>query len=106
MSKGDSYMKTTVLVDTGLYAVVRHPQGGTAWLFINLGVMLIALHWSSVALGAVSMVLAYADTFKADQYAIEKFGDRYEHYMKDVPRTNFVTGIVRLFWLRKRGSGR
>jgi len=28
--QGESYMKTTVLVDTGLYAIVRHPQGGTA----------------------------------------------------------------------------
>ena len=34
--QGQSYMKTTQLVDTGIYAIVRHPQGGTAWLLINL----------------------------------------------------------------------
>jgi protein-S-isoprenylcysteine O-methyltransferase Ste14 len=94
--KGGSYMKTTILVDTGIYAIVRHPQGGTAWLLINLGVMLIAQHWSSVVLGLVSLVLVYADTFKADRYCIEKFGDEYKRYMARVPRVNFLVGIMRL----------
>lgn len=92
--KGESYIKTTVLVDTGIYAIVRHPQNGTAWLLINLGVMLITWHWTSVILGLASMVLVYADTFKADQYCIEKFGDAYKGYMERVPRVNFVAGII------------
>jgi len=96
VAKGESYMKTTTLVDTGIYAIVRHPQGGTAWLLINLGVMLIARHWTSVVLGLVSMGLVYADTFKADQYCIEKFGDEYERYMERVPRANFVACIIRV----------
>jgi protein-S-isoprenylcysteine O-methyltransferase Ste14 len=104
--KGESYMKTTTLVDTGIYAIARHPQGGTAWLLINLGVMLIALHWSSIVLGLVSMCLVYADTFKTDQSCIEKFGDAYERYMERVPRVNFVAGIIRLVWSGRRGSGR
>jgi len=102
--KGQSYIKTTVLVDTGIYAIVRHPQGGTAWLLINLGVMLIARHWSSVILGLVSMVLVYLDTLKADQYCIKKFGDAYKRYMERVPRVNFVTGIIRL--VRRSKSGK
>ena len=101
--KGQSYMKTTVLVDSGIYAIARHPQGGTAWLLLNLAVMLIAQHWSSVILGLASMALAYADTFKADQYCIEKFGEVYRHYIGRVPRVNFVAGIVRLLRRRKRG---
>ena len=96
VAKKDSYIKTSILVDTGIYAIVRHPQGGTAWLLINLGVMLIAQHWTSVVLGLISMALAYADSFKADQGCIEKFGDAYVAYMERVPRVNFVTGIVRL----------
>jgi len=106
VAKGESYMKTTVLVDTGVYAIVRHPQGSTAWLLINLGVMLIAWHWTSVVLGLVSMVLVYADTFKADQYCIEKFGDEYKRYMERVPRVNFVTGIVQFILRRMRGERR
>jgi len=102
--KGESYMKTTALVDTGIYAIVRHPQGGTAWLLISLGVMLIAQHWTSVALSLASMVLVYADTFKSDQYCIETFGDAYRGYMDRVPRVNFVTGIVRLILRHRRGA--
>jgi len=105
VAKEQSYIKTTVLVDTGIYAIVRHPQGGTAWLLINLGVMLIAQHWTSVALGLASMALAYADTFKADQGCIEKFGDAYRRYIERVPRVNFVAGIVRLLRCRMRESG-
>jgi protein-S-isoprenylcysteine O-methyltransferase Ste14 len=102
--KGESYVKTTVLVDTGIYAIVRHPQGGTAWLLISLGVMLVAWHWTSAALGLASMGLAYVDTFKADQYCIEKFGDAYQQYMERVPRVNFVAGIIRLAWPWRKAS--
>jgi protein-S-isoprenylcysteine O-methyltransferase Ste14 len=100
VARGEGYMKTTLLVDTGLYAIVRHPQGGTAWLLLNLAAMLIAQHGSSVILGLVSMALVYADTFKSDQYCIEKFGEAYRQYIERVPRVNFVAGIVRL--LRRR----
>jgi protein-S-isoprenylcysteine O-methyltransferase Ste14 len=93
---GESYMKTTLLVDSGIYALVRHPQGGVAWLLINLGVMLVAQHWTSVILGVPSMVLVYLDAIKADQYCIEKFGDAYRRYMERVPRVNFVSGVMRL----------
>jgi protein-S-isoprenylcysteine O-methyltransferase Ste14 len=105
VAKGQSYIKTTVLVDTGIYAIVRHPQGGTAWLLINLGVMLIAQHWTSVVLGLASLVLVYADASKADQYCIEKFGDAYRRYMERVPRVNLVAGIVRLLRHRMREPG-
>ena len=96
VAQGQSYTRTTVLVDSGIYAVGRHPQNGTAWLLINLGLMLIAQHWSSLALGLASLALAYADTFKADRYCVEKFGDPYRRYMQSVPRVNFLLGLLRL----------
>jgi protein-S-isoprenylcysteine O-methyltransferase Ste14 len=104
VAKGQSYMKTTVLVDTGIYAIARHPQGGTAWLLFNLAAMLIAQHWSSVVLGLVSMGLAYVDTFKSDQYCIDKFGDAYRQYMQRVPRVNFVLGLIRLAWHKAKAQ--
>jgi protein-S-isoprenylcysteine O-methyltransferase Ste14 len=93
---GKSYMETTALVDTGIYAIVRHPQGGTAGILFNLALPLIGQHWLLVVLGAVGVVLIYVDTFKADQDCIEKFGDEYAHYMWRVPRVNFLAGLVRL----------
>jgi protein-S-isoprenylcysteine O-methyltransferase Ste14 len=104
VAKGESYMKTTTLVDSGIYAIVRHPQGSTAWLLFNLAAMLITQHWTSVVLGLVSMALVYADAFKADQYCVEKFGDAYRDYMERVPRVNFVVGIVRFILRRMRGE--
>ena len=98
VSKGQSYVKATKLVDTGIYAIVRHPQMGVAWFLINLGLMLLTRHWSSVALGIAAMVIDYLDLIKADQRCIEKFGDTYKEYMERVPRVNFLAGIVRLVW--------
>jgi protein-S-isoprenylcysteine O-methyltransferase Ste14 len=93
--KGESYTKTTKMVETGIYAIVRHPQNGTAWLLINLGIILIARHWTSLLLGLISMGIVYADTYKADAYCIQKFGDQYVRYIARVPRVNFLAGIVR-----------
>jgi protein-S-isoprenylcysteine O-methyltransferase Ste14 len=100
--KGESYIKTTVLVDSGLYAIVRHPQNGTAWLLINLGVILVARHWTSLVLGLVSMFLAYPDTYHEDRRCLEKLGEAYRHYMERVPRVNPIVGIIRLALQRNR----
>ena len=94
--KGKSYVHTTTLVETGIYAIVRHPQMGTAGLLMCLGLMLITQHWSSAALGIPAMVLIYLDLLKADQRCIEKFGNAYRQYMQRVPRVNFVAGLIRL----------
>jgi len=83
-------------VDTGIYAIVRHPQMGTAWLLMSLSLMLITQHWTSVALGIPAMILAYVDLLKADQRLIDKFGNAYRRYMEQVPRVNFISGIIRL----------
>ena len=94
--KGKSYMETTALVDTGIYAIVRHPQGGTAGLLFNVALALIGQHWLLVALAVVGMVLIYVDTFNADENCIDKFGEEYLRYMQRVPRVNFVAGLLRL----------
>ena len=96
VTKGKSYVHTTLLVDTGIYAIVRHPQMGTAWLLMSISLMLITQHWASVALGIPTMVLVYLDLLKADRRLVEKFGDAYQQYMEKVPQVNFVTGIIRM----------
>lgn len=99
--KGKSFVHTTRLVETGIYAIVRHPQMGAAWLLMCVALMFITQHWISVALGVPAMALAYLDVLKADQECIEKFGDAYRRYMERVPRVNFVAGIVRLIARRE-----
>jgi protein-S-isoprenylcysteine O-methyltransferase Ste14 len=102
--EGKSYMETTALVDTGIYAVVRHPQGGTAGLLFNVALALIGQHWLLVILAIVGMALIYLDTFNADENCIDKFGEEYERYMQRVPRVNFVSGLLRLL-AHRRGRG-
>jgi len=97
--KGQSYIHTTKIVDTGIYSVVRHPQYVTFILFSIAG-MLLFQHWIIILLGIPIIPLTYIDLIKADKDAIEKFGDEYKAYMKKVPRANFLLGIIRQF--RKR----
>ena len=96
VAKGESYMKTNALVDTGIYAIVRHPQGGTAGILLSLALPLIGQHWSVAVLAVVAIALVYLDTFRADSDCIEKFGEAYAGYMQRVPRVNFVAGLLRL----------
>jgi protein-S-isoprenylcysteine O-methyltransferase Ste14 len=60
--KGKSYVHTTVLVDSGIYAIVRHPQY-LAGIMLSLALALIAQHWLVAALGLVAAVTHYVDTF-------------------------------------------
>jgi len=91
--KGQSYIHTTKLVDTGIYSVVRHPQYVTFIMWAIAGILLFQ-HWIVILLGLPIMPLTYIDLIKADKDAIEKFGEDYKAYMKKVPRANFLLGII------------
>lgn len=94
VEKGKSYVHTTKLVDTSLYAIVRHPQYLAGILF-SLALMLLAQHWLVISLGIVSIALLYRDIQEADREGLDKFGDEYRNYMKRVPQMNFLLGIIR-----------
>lgn len=102
VAKGKSYVHTTALVDTGLYSIVRHPQY-TAGILFSLALVLISQNWLIAAMSVVAIPLLYVDILMADKHEVEKFGDAYKRYMKKVPRTNFLLGIIRLLRRRKRG---
>ncbi len=94
--KGKSYIHTTQLVDTGIYSIVRHPQYVTFILWAIAGILLFQ-HWTIILLGIPILPLTYIDLIRADNDAIEKFGDDYKAYMKRVPRANFLLGIIRRY---------
>lgn len=101
--RGKSFVKTTLLVDDGLYGIVRHPQY-LAGILLNLALMLISQHWLVILLGFPAIVLTYIDIQKADQNEIEKFGDAYRDYKERVPQINFILGIIRQ--LQNQGKNR
>ncbi len=94
VTEGDSYMKTTKLVEVGIYSIVRHPQA-TAGLVLVIALVCISQHPISLLVGAVTFGVMYADVVRDDASLVEKFGQEYEGYMERVPRTNFVLGITR-----------
>jgi protein-S-isoprenylcysteine O-methyltransferase Ste14 len=99
--KGKSIVYTTVLVDTGVYAVVRHPQYLGFMLFV-FALVLMSQHWFSVLSGVVGSALYYKDMVREEQMSIKKFGADYRLYMERVPRMNFLLGILRLLQRRRK----
>ena len=95
VSERKSFMHTTVLVDSGIYAIVRHPMY-VAGLLNILALILISQHWLSVISGVIALVSYYVDALMADKKLIDKFGNDYECYMQKVPRMNPLVGIIRL----------
>ena len=101
VSKGKSFVHTTQLVDTGIYAIVRHPQytGGIYAIFLTT--LLWYPHWLFGVLGAIGTAVIYMSCREEDQRLIEKFGDDYAVYMKRVPGMNVFLGLFRLLQHRK-----
>lgn len=96
VEKGKSYVNTIILVKSNIYSIVRHPQY-TAGILLSLALVLISQSWLITAMSLIVIPLLYIDIVWADKYEVEKFGEEYEEYMKEVPRTNFIIGIIRLY---------
>jgi protein-S-isoprenylcysteine O-methyltransferase Ste14 len=96
VARGKSFVRTTKLVDTGIYSVVRHPQylGGIFAVF--LATLLLYPHWLFVVLGVPGALILYFSTIWEEKRLIKQFGDDYIAYMKRVPRMNIILGIIRL----------
>jgi protein-S-isoprenylcysteine O-methyltransferase Ste14 len=100
--KGKSFVNTTRLVDTGIYAVIRHPQytGGIYAIFITT--LLWYPHWLFAVLGVIGIIVTYLGIIEEDKELIEKFGEECIAYKKRVPGMNFALGLVRL--LRRKSK--
>ena len=91
--RGKSVVRTTVIVDSGFYSVVRHPMY-LGWVLIILGLVLMSLHMVTVIIGIPSMALAYQSMLMEEEMNSKKFGDAYRKYMETVPRMNIIKGIL------------
>jgi len=93
--KGKSFVSTTRIVDTGIYALVRHPQytGGIYAIFVTT--FLWYPHWLFALLGIIGTVTVYLSIKEEDEKLTEKFGDDYVSYIRRVPGMNIFLGIAR-----------
>jgi len=99
VAQGKSYMHTTALVTSGLYAVVRHPQY-LASDFLATAVMCILQHWAAYLAGVVAVAANHITMATADRALVAKFGEPYREYMHRIPRWNLLVGLWR--WLHHR----
>ena len=95
VKKEKDWTKTSVLVDTGIYSVVRHPLY-LGWLLMYLAIIFWSQHWLTTIIGIIGMACVYSISRQEDQRLIEKFGDAYKRYMQSVPRINILIGLMRL----------
>jgi len=98
VARGKTYIHTTSLVTTGLYAIVRHPQYFASSV-LAAAVMCISQHWSVYLAGALAIAVNHVTMAKADRDLVEKFGEPYSEYMRRVPRWNIAIGLWH--WLRR-----
>ena len=101
VKKGNDWTETSVLVDTGIYSVIRHPLY-LGWLLMYFAIIFWSQHWLTIIIGVIGMICVYLISRQEDQRLVEKFGDDYKDYMQKVPRMNFFSGIIQLVRRRKR----
>lgn len=87
--------KTTQLVTTGPFALVRHPiYTATAWW--SWGAFFIHQSLLAAVTLVTTSVLAYCAARLAAPHLARKFGDAYAEYAQRVPRFNPLAGLLRL----------
>ena len=92
--------ETVIFYRKGLFSIMRHPG---CFSFMIGGVFLpiflsqpVAFTLLSVAAIIIWVALLYYTILVEEKENIEKWGDEYQQYMKEVPRFNFVLGLWRL----------
>jgi protein-S-isoprenylcysteine O-methyltransferase Ste14 len=96
------FERTTILIDRGLFGVIRHPLylGVALW---SLGLVLQIQLILPAVLGMVAFSCAWAASKKEDEFNVEKFGEGYKAYMTMVPAWNVPKGLRRTL-IRIRGE--
>jgi protein-S-isoprenylcysteine O-methyltransferase Ste14 len=93
--EGESWLHTTVVVDSGVYGIVRHPMY-LGMMLVVVALILISQHWLSLICAIAPTALLYGVMLQEEKSNVEKFGDDYKRYMQNVPRMNLLVGIIRL----------
>ncbi|MGB3347108.1 MAG: isoprenylcysteine carboxylmethyltransferase family protein [Candidatus Humimicrobiia bacterium] len=96
------YRKVKVLIDSGIYAIVRHPLYLGWILAIFVATIFLYQHWLFVIIGIPGIVSVYLISRQEEQTNIEKFGNEYKRYMQKVPGMNLLVGVIRMIRCRKR----
>jgi protein-S-isoprenylcysteine O-methyltransferase Ste14 len=96
------FERTTILIDGGLFGVIRHPLylGVALW---SVGLVLQIQLLLPTALGIAAFGCSWVASKKEDEFNLEKFGEGYKEYMTTVPAWNVPKGLGRIL-LKRRGE--
>ena len=101
VKKGDSYVKTTKVVDEGPYSIIRHPQY-LAGVFFTISITLWTQTLFSFIITVLLILLTYQWTYREEQTLVQRFGNEYKAYQKRVARLNPIYGIYKYFTRKKK----
>lgn len=95
--KGES--ETIMLVTEGIYSVVRQPAHLSSGLIL-LSITISLSRWLPFTfLSVIGNILVFVgfnySSIEEEELNLLKWGDDYRQYMKEVPRFNFILGLLR-----------
>lgn len=91
---------TVILIEEGLFKVVRHPEYTfhiCLSILLPLALSPVIRYTAPSIIGAILVIASYTGLAKREEaFNISKWGDDYRKYVKEVPRFNFVKGLWNL----------
>jgi len=96
IKENETFLDTQVVVDVGLYQLVRHPQY-LGYIFLVLTFMLLSQTWLTTIFGLAAILFFYLHILQEEKYCLARFDEEYQQYKQRVPRLNLLLGIMR--WL-------
>jgi len=100
LTEDREWLQDTVLVDTGIYEVIRHPVYFGFMLYV-ISLILLSQHWLSIIFGVPIIAYLYWLMRLEEWASVDKYGEEYVDYMDRVPRLNIVAGLRRYYRKRK-----
>ena len=101
--KGES--ETIMLVTDGIYSVVRQPAHLSYGLILLSLTISLSEWWPFTFLSVMGNMLIFAGFYylsiEEEELNLLKWGDDYRQYMGEVPRFNFVLGLLRRITSKK-----
>ena len=103
-SRKKGYEEGIGVVESGMYAFVRHPEF-LGHILIIFALVIISQHWINLIVGAILIVLLCLAMIEEEKRNMEKFGDAYRDYRKRVPRINLIAGIIKQIHSQRENKG-
>ena len=92
--------ETIIFYKEGPYCIIRHPEafGGIMWPILLPIILSPYVLFTPLSIAAIIMMIVYLyyGCYLEEKLDIDKWGDEYLQYMKEVPRFNFIKGLWNL----------